>query len=83
MQTMTIRSRPQNRRLVALGISLFVASDLAQADTFFCVDTAQKLQNALTDASDGGMHSGERNFIRVVTGTYKTTDTAGNNTFYL
>ena len=82
VQAMIIRSRPQNRTLLALGISLFVASDLAQADTFFCVDTAQKLQNALTDASDGGMHSGERNFIRLVTGTYNTTDTAGNITFH-
>ena len=66
-------------RAVASG--LLAASGLAQANQF-CVSTAQELQDALTQASDGGMYSGEINEVLIAPGTYVTGSATGNQAFH-
>ncbi len=85
MQATNIHSRAARRRsCLALAAALLFASGWAQAFVFniLCVSTAQELQDALDQASDGGIHNGETNFVRIVTGTYKTTDTTGSLAFH-
>jgi len=48
----------------------------------FCVSTAKELQNALDDASDGGMYNGLGNSIFVTVGTYTTGAATGNGPFH-
>jgi hypothetical protein len=65
----------------ATAAVLLLAGSGAHAHDF-CVSTATGLQNALTDASDGGMYAGENNFVRIVTGTYLTGAATGNAPFH-
>jgi hypothetical protein len=65
----------------AIGAISLLAGSCAHAHTF-CVSTATELQNALTDASDGGMYAGENNAVRIMTGTYLTGATSGNAPFH-
>ncbi len=67
-------------RLSVLGCVLLIGGGYAQAHVF-CVSNASQLQNALTDASDGGMYNGEDNFVRIVKGTYKVGSATGNLPF--
>jgi hypothetical protein len=56
----------------ALAFLALAACRFAHAHEF-CVSTATDLQNALTDASDGGMYNdGGLNSINLAQGTYKT-----------
>src|SRR5262245_43651435 len=53
------------------GIALLALAGAARAHTF-CVTDSTQLQQALTDASDGGVHNGEDNLIAVAQGVYAT-----------
>ncbi len=72
-----IRSQQENQLFArciytcALTCALLMSAGYAQAHVF-CVATATELKNALTDSSDGGMYSGEDNFVRIRPGTYMT-----------
>ena len=81
MQSMIARPHPQNFVLALSAIALLAISGLAQAHPF-CVATATQLQNALTDASNGGMYGGETNFISIVQGTYKIGAATSNGPFH-
>lgn len=78
--------RPRSRGLPALScavaLGLLIAAAPAWADyNTFCVSTSQQLQDALDQASDGGMYNGQHNYIHVVKGIYKTTDLANPAAF--
>jgi hypothetical protein len=68
----------------ALGAVLFFAGlQMAQgASNFVCVSTSAELQQALTDASNGGAHVNDDNVIELVAGTYKTGAATGNAPFF-
>ncbi len=66
-----------------LGVALLVGGTGVVRAHAFCVTTAAELQSALDNVSDGGMYSGETNFIDVVRGTYKTGAATGNAPFHL
>jgi hypothetical protein len=84
IQTYPTRSALKTARLVALGALLFFAgAQIAQgAANFACVSTAAELQQALTDASNGGAHVNDDNIIELVAGTYKTGAATGNAPFF-
>src|SRR4051812_14813516 len=65
MRECPIRSALKAARLAALGALLFFAGlELAQgASNFVCVSTAAELQQALTNASNGGAHVNDDNII--------------------
>lgn len=69
-------------RAGVLGCAVFIAGSYAQAHNFLCVSTAAALQNALTQSSDGGTHSGEVNTIYLGEGTFKTGAATGNGPFH-
>ncbi|MEO7323423.1 MAG: hypothetical protein ABIW82_01195 [Dokdonella sp.] len=69
-------------RACVLGCALYIAGSYAQAHNFLCVSTAAGLQNALTQSSDGGTHSGEVNTIYLGEGTFKTGTATGNGPFH-
>jgi hypothetical protein len=48
----------------------------------FCVSTAAELQNALTEASDGGMYDAEDNIILLRNGTFRTGAATANGPFH-
>lgn len=54
-----------------LAASMFLAPAAASAFTF-CVTTSGDLQQALTEASNGGLHNGENNDVRIRAGTLLT-----------
>jgi hypothetical protein len=72
--------RPQIARLMvaAVAIGAVVASGAARAQ---CVSTAAQFQQALTDASDGGVNAGQDVEIDLVQGTYKTGVATSNGPF--
>ena len=84
IQTYPTRSALKTARLAALGVLLFFAGlQMAQgAANFVCVSTAAELQQALTDASNGGAHVNDDNIIELVAGTYKTGAATGNAPFF-
>jgi hypothetical protein len=61
--------------------SLLAVNSLAHAHQF-CVSTAQELQDALTQASDGGMYSGEITEVLIAPGTYVTGSATGDQGFH-
>ncbi|MEO5559670.1 MAG: hypothetical protein ABIO49_07630 [Dokdonella sp.] len=69
-------------RECVLGGALLIAANYAQAHDFVCITTAAGLQNALTQSSDGGVHSGEVNTIYLGEGTYKTGAATANGPFH-
>ena len=72
--------RSQLARLTMIvGIAAFAGT--AGAETFICVSTSAELQQALTDASDGGTYAGTDVSINIVRGTYKTGAATGNGPF--
>jgi hypothetical protein len=48
----------------------------------FCVSSASELQQALTDASDGGMYAGEDNLVKIIAKTYLTGAATANGPFF-
>jgi len=62
-----------------LGLTAYCAS--AQAN-YFCVTSATEFQQALTEASTGGLYNGEDNYIDMVAGTYLTGAPSGNTAFH-
>jgi hypothetical protein len=58
-----------------------LAPALAAANSF-CVGTSAELQDALTQASDGGMYDGEDNFILLQSATFRTGSATGNGPFH-
>src|ERR1700722_14102785 len=62
-----------------VGIAVFAGT--SGRKTFICVSTAAELQQALTDASDGGTYAGTDVAINIVRGTYKTGAATGNGPF--
>lgn len=71
-------------RLSAFGVLLvFVGLEIAHSATnSVCVTTSAELQQALTDASDGGIHVNDQNVIELVAGTYRTGAATGNAPFF-
>jgi len=69
-------------RALAAGALWLGASNAALAYHSVCVHTAAELQQALTDASDGGMHNGEDNIIGVAAGTYQTGAATSHGPFF-
>ena len=67
-----------------VAVLLLAAAGAANAVTAhsFCVSTAAQLQQALTDASDGGMYAGDNNAVKIVMGTYLTGAASGNLPFH-
>lgn len=84
MQEYQNRSVLKTARLAALGALLFFAGSEAAlgAANFVCVTTSAGLQQALTDASNGGIHVNDDNVIELVAGTYKTGAATGNAPFF-
>lgn len=87
MQTKPQRMHPTptvGRRLgAAAAMALLVAAAAAPACAHeFCVSNATQLQNALTDASDGGTYDGEDNFILLRAGVFSTGAATGNGPFH-
>jgi hypothetical protein len=64
-----------------LMFGLLFLSTSASAAVIYCVSTAQELQQALTDSSDGGMNAGQDSYIEIVKGTYKTGTATANGPF--
>lgn len=87
MQFKSQRMEPTSffgRRLVpaaAMALLTAIAMEPACAHTF-CVATATQLQNALTDASDGGTYDAEDNFILLRAGVFSTGAATGNGPFH-
>jgi len=67
------------RTLLALALSAIGSSVHAHV---FCVSTAAQLQQALTQASTGGMYNGESNIISVVKGIYKIGTATNHGPFH-
>ena len=69
--------------LLALAAAWGVAAHVEPSRAFStCVTSAAELQQALTDASDGGVHTGENTSIAVAAGTYATGAATGNGPFH-
>lgn len=64
-----------------LTLGLLFLSTSVSASVIYCVSTAQELQQALTDSSDGGMNAGQDAYIEIVKGTYKTGTETANGPF--
>ena len=66
-------------RVLLLGALLQAGDAPARV---FCVATAEELQSALTDASDGGVAASENNIIDLVKATYQTGSATGGLPFH-
>lgn len=66
--------------IVTLAAYWLIAATTAQAHNF-CATTSTELQDALTQASDGGMYNGQDNDIRLIHHVYKTGAATGNGPF--
>lgn len=71
-------------RAAALSIALLstLATTPQAAAREACVSTAAELQQALTDASDGGPYVAEDNLVKLVAGTYRTGAATSNGPFF-
>lgn len=66
--------------ILAIALAMYAGAE-ASAHSF-CVDTSAKLQQALTDASDGGAYVNEDNIVTIVFGTYHTGAATGGGPFF-
>jgi hypothetical protein len=81
MSSSTSCSKRLTRTTALLALVLLGATNFAHA-AYYCVATAAALQSALNQASNGGMHNAEDNFIDVVQGNYLTGSVTGNGAFH-
>ncbi|MEO5626758.1 MAG: hypothetical protein ABIQ70_12185 [Dokdonella sp.] len=81
--TITTRCPRHNRWFDAASVIALALYAGAEASAHsFCVDTSAKLQQALTDASDGGAYVNEDNIVTIVFGTYHTGAATGGAPFF-
>ena len=81
-KTNSIRPTFAGRSIAATVTMLVIATHVPAQAHYFCVITAADLQNALNDASDGGMFNDEDNMLELGPGNFNTANNSGQRFYY-